>query len=324
MSKKEIESNERTELITPVKFAITSEEIAIKRAEYGQLSAENPAGYALVRSAIADCRNTRAKIEARRKELKAGALSYGRTVDGAAKELTGLIESFEGPLKEKKQAVDDEKLRVKREKEEAQRRAVEEKLRIEREAEEARLAEIKAVEDARIKAEQDAERARVEAERVKLEEEREEMRSEREAFEEERRLANEKLRAEREKADDEKREADRAEQERAAEVTRLEEIEREKLDQERREIEAQKAKMEQAEAERVEAARKVAKAKAQAKHAKAMKPDLEKIAAFRAEILELSEAAPELKTSEAKDELELIVCKLRGAAGEIPEPSFTG
>ena len=150
------EDIQSTELVAPVKFTITSEEIEAKRANYGQLSAETPAGYALVRGAIADCRATRAKIETRRKELKAGALAYGRKVDGVAKELTGLIESFEAPLKEKKQAVDDEKTRIKREKEEAEQRAADEKARVEREAEEKWVADLKAIEDAKIKAEQDA------------------------------------------------------------------------------------------------------------------------------------------------------------------------
>ncbi|HEY9017716.1 hypothetical protein [Thiomicrospira sp.] len=52
-----------------------------------------------VKAAIADVRSRRTAIEARRKELKADALEYGRQVDAKAKELTALLLEIEEPLK---------------------------------------------------------------------------------------------------------------------------------------------------------------------------------------------------------------------------------
>src|SRR5579863_5138042 len=98
------------ELVT---YSITDADIAATQAAYAGLTADTPKGYEEVRLAIAHCRDTRVAIEKRRVELKADALAWGKKVDAEAKRITTLLEEIEDPLKAKKQAVDDEKARLK-------------------------------------------------------------------------------------------------------------------------------------------------------------------------------------------------------------------
>lgn len=80
--------------------------------------------YELARTGIAEIRGLRTAVEARRKELKADALEWGRKVDGEAKRITGLLLEIEEPLKREKARVDEEKEAKKRQKEEAERARV--------------------------------------------------------------------------------------------------------------------------------------------------------------------------------------------------------
>jgi DNA repair exonuclease SbcCD ATPase subunit len=185
-----------------------------------------------IRAALAVRRTLRGDIEAKRKELKAGALEYGRKVDAVAKELIGIVLETETPLKAMKQAHDDEQERIKREREEAERQVRESELRRQREEEEARL-----------RAEREAEEKRIAEERAKLE-------AERKAAEESARAEREKLEVERAKlkAEREAQEAaQRAEQARRDAEARAE---RERIDAERRAIEEQRRQVEREEAER--------------------------------------------------------------------------
>jgi hypothetical protein len=137
-------------------------------------------GYEGCRKAIAEVRAIRVNVEKHRKFLKEESLEYGRKVDSEAKRITAELESIEEPLKAKKQAIDDEKERVKREAEEKRLAAIKaEQDRVAAEAEAKRQAEI-AAENARMAAEREAlrveqeklavERAKVEAERKAQEE----------------------------------------------------------------------------------------------------------------------------------------------------------
>ena len=122
-----------------VVYPITAADIATRFAGYAELTADSPQGYKAVQAAIGELRSARVDVEKRRKDLKAESLEYGRRVDEVAKYLTGLIEAIEHPLKAKKAAVDEEKARIKAEKEAAERAAVEAQIRAEQEAEAARL-----------------------------------------------------------------------------------------------------------------------------------------------------------------------------------------
>ena len=152
-------TTEQTTTIQVV-YPITDADITARFAGYADLTADSPQGYKAVQAAIGELRSARVEVEKRRKDLKAESLEYGRRVDEVAKYLTGLIEAIEHPLKAKKAAVDEEKARIKAEKEAAERAAIEAKIRAEQEAETARL---------KAEAERLAqERAALEAERAAL------------------------------------------------------------------------------------------------------------------------------------------------------------
>jgi hypothetical protein len=120
-----------------IRYSVTDNAIAELRQELAGLTAETREGYELVRQAIARTRGLRTDIEERRKELNRDALDWQRKVNGEAKRLTGLLLEIEEPLKARKQAVDDEKDRLRREAERAELIKLEDELRAKREAEEA-------------------------------------------------------------------------------------------------------------------------------------------------------------------------------------------
>jgi NADH dehydrogenase [ubiquinone] 1 alpha subcomplex assembly factor 7 len=190
--------SQQTDAKLVTRYGVTPEQIEAKKKTYAALTCDTREGYEQVRLAIAECRTTRVQVEAKRKELKAGALEYGRRVDAVAKQLTGLVEEIETPLQEKKDAVDQAKARAKAEKEAQEKAALEAQLKAEREAEEARL-----------KAEREAEAARLAAQREAQRIEAEKLAAERRAFEEEQaraKAAAEKAAAEsRAKAEEEAR-----------------------------------------------------------------------------------------------------------------------
>lgn len=287
-------------------------------AEYQQkfsgLSAQTKEGYEEVRKAIAVCRTTRTGIEKKRKELNEGAQSYIRTVNGEAKRLTAAIEAIEEPLKADKQAVDDERERLKAEAEAAKARKVNDRIAAflvqagatcsVQDAEtwtdaefESALTIAREAYQERLKAEQEAEseRQRIEAERQetlrKQQEEIERQRAEIEQIRVAQQAELDRLRAEQEAA----RLAHEAELEKIrAEQAERDRIEQEKIEAERAAIQAEKDRLEQEEAARQEALRQAEEAARQAEEEKriaeraeaqrkeqearleALKPDLEK------------------------------------------------
>jgi len=250
----------------PVEYGITEIDIARARARYRALNADSSAGYEEVRAAIAHLRTTRTSIEKRRVELKAAALEHGRRVDSVAKQLTTLIVDIEAPLLAKKAAVDDERERLKREAERAELVALETKLRAEREVENARLRE---------------EAARIAQERAAHETERQRVQAEQ-------RAAQARIDADR-RALDEQRQAMEAQQRAAARA----EAERQRLVR----IEAEgKA---QAERDRLAALQAEAAAVLEAARLEFMRPDIDKVHAWAAEIRELAGRAPALESEEA-------------------------
>ena len=262
-----------------VEYSVSDAAIEKLRERYTGLTIESTADYERVRVGIAEVRDIRVAVEKTRVELKADALAYGRKVDAEAKRITSLLLEIEEPLKLEKQKVDDEKARVKREKEEAERRRIEEELRIKREADEAAA---KAERD-RIAAEQKAEADRLAKERAALEAERaaaeEERRKAQAVIDEQNRVERERIEAEQAKLREEREKLAREQFEREAKE-RAEREAREKLEREA----AEKKAREEAEAEERE-------------HRAAMAPDFEKLAAFAKAIAALP--SPDVTTSEA-------------------------
>lgn len=300
-----------------VTYPVNPAEIAETKAKYAALSCDTPQGYEQVRLAIAHVRSTRTAVEDRRVALKADALAYGRLVDSRAKEITALLLEIEEPLKAKKAAVDDEKARIKAEAEAAKLRALEaeiaanrarqeEEARLVREAEEKRIAE---------------ERAALEAERAKLAEAQAKLDAERQA---EQARIDAAARAERERID--------AEREKLAAERRAEEdrqrVEREKLEAERRAVAAEREKAERAEFERQarekaerEAVEKIERdrlaAEKRAAEIAALRPDLDKIAAFSAEIRAL--VPPEMADNRLTRQMLAPVAALARVADELDD-----
>lgn len=297
---------EPTGIYTLIRYDVSKDDIRAKGKEYSVLTFDTPANYEQGRKAIAILRETRVAIEARRKELKQESLEYGRRVDSVAKELTSLIEEIEEPLKDKKKIVDDEKARIKAEKEAEERRQLEEQLRLEREAEEARLRAEREAEEARLRAIREAEEARLAEERARLEAERAELQRQRDAAELAARAERERIEAA-ENAERERMARERAEleAERRALSEARERAEREEFERLAR-IRAEEEAKERAERERVAAEEaRLAEAERQAAHQRrveALKPDTEKLHEFAKRIRALE--APELATDEAREELQ--------------------
>lgn len=296
--------SQQTDAKLVTRYGVTPEQIEAKKKTYAALTCDTREGYEQVRLAIAECRTTRVQVEAKRKELKAGALEYGRRVDAVAKQLTGLVEEIETPLQEKKDAVDQAKARAKAEKEAQEKAALEAQLRAEREAEEARLKAEREAEEARLAAQREAQR--IEAERLA---------AERRAFEEEQRKAREAA----EKA--------------AAESRAKAEEDARKIAEERAEVERQRRETERLEAERlarVEAERQAELARKEAEEAavreaerqaairarlNALRPDAEKLYSYAGRIRAID--VPTVASEEARREVSAAVDALAKIAAAL-------
>jgi DNA repair exonuclease SbcCD ATPase subunit len=308
---------------TVVKYEVTEAQIEALRETCSALSADTPKGYKEVRQAIGNLRDTRVAIEKRRVELKADALAYGRKVDSEAKRFTDLLASIEDPLKSKKQAVDDEKARVKAEAEAAKLAALEAEIVANRERQEAEA-----------RAKREAEEAKLAEERAALERERQQMAEERRRADEAARIQREAdeaaARAERDRLTEERRqyeEAQRAERDRVAAERAAEEAkfraEREALEADRRAVQAERERAERAEAERLENVKREEERIAQAEsdrlaeeerlaRIEALRPDLEKLGKLADRIRMV--ASPSLKSDDAKAIAKSALAQLEGVA----------
>ena len=306
--------------ITAETYAVDKEQIANKVKEYKGLSItgiDDKDGFNKVRAGRLELRSVRCDIERRRKELKEGALAFGKAVDSVAKELTLLVEPTEKELAAKEEAIEKEIAAIARkklddrmaalnavnagsspsyvealndkmfeellaDKKAAFERSITEKKAAEEEAERVRQAEA---------AQKKLEQEKLEAERVALEEAREALRVQQQ--EAERQAAAQRAEMARQQAEAEER---AAEQRRAI---AKEQAEAEKLAAEQRSAIAK----EQAEAERVAAAQRDELARQQ----REIEAEREKIEADKREALRLAEeeaervAAAERMKQEALD-----------------------
>lgn len=316
-----------------VRYDVTPEDIARTTAEYGALSADTTAGYEQVRKAIAYCRTTRVEIEAKRKQLKAASLEYGKRVDRAAKDLVELIDPIESALQAKKDAVDAEKERLKREAAEAEKAALEAAIRAEREAEEARLKAERDAEEARLRAAREVEEKRLAEERARLEAQAAELAELKRQQEEAARAERERMATEQKKFDDERRaeemrqhalrmDEERLRREAEAERQREAAEERQRLAEERAENERFRRELEElkAKAEREEAARQAAiKAEAEAK----AQAERDRVAAEEAKAREAERQAELARRFEAMKPDRQRIKDLARAIGEIRRPDVT-
>ncbi len=104
-----------------VKFDVNKAAIAVlgdKYKGFEDKDLDDKDEFELVRLATTDLRTKRTSVETKRKELKAGALAYGKQVDAAANELKNSIKVIEDPIaiafkahKEKKEIAKREAIR---------------------------------------------------------------------------------------------------------------------------------------------------------------------------------------------------------------------
>lgn len=265
-----------------IDYGITQEMIAALKARHAALTADTPEGYKAVSLAVKEVSGVRIAVERLRVEKKAASLAYGRAIDDRAKQWTALILEIETPLREKKDAVDNERQR----KLEAIKAEEDRKLQ---EAENRRRQEA----EARQKAEQDAERERNRLESERLAKERAELNAERERQAQQQRDAQAKIDAER--AD-----LDRKQAEAKAALDAMARAEQERKDAEykkaRREL---FAKQESEQAERRAAAAVEAERQEQERLEK-LKPDAEKLHDFAKRLRAVGGPASPLVTDDGR------------------------
>lgn len=107
-----------------VEYGITDTKLAELRGKYGdlpQVDAAKPDNYKALVAGIRECRELRTSIEARRKELKADALEWGRKVDAEAKRITNALIDIEEPMKQAKENEDERKAAIRAEEENRER-----------------------------------------------------------------------------------------------------------------------------------------------------------------------------------------------------------
>lgn len=284
-----------------VLYGITDEQIAMLRERFSALTrADDRDSYEAVRLAIGETRDLRVAVEEKRKELKAGALEYGRRVDEVARHYREALEAIEAPLKALKAGEDEKKARAKAEAEAAERARVEAEIKAQREAEDARLRAERAAEEARLAEIRKAEDARLAAEREALAAQQAEV---------QRQIAE--ARAVIEQAAKVQAEADRARAE-ADHAAQIEKARAEAAEQERARIAA--------EALRVEAERRAEELRA-AEHAKLLeklRPDAQRLADYATALLAVP--APKVRSEQARAALAETLDRLAG----ISEALTTG
>jgi len=114
---------EEKQQLLPVKYTADDAMVADmrNRLDHLEIAEGDKHSYELVRMGARECVKARTGIEAERKLQNEGALAFQKYLNGEAKRLTVDIRQIEDGLKAKKKVVDDEKERIKNEKEKAER-----------------------------------------------------------------------------------------------------------------------------------------------------------------------------------------------------------
>ncbi len=139
-------------------YAVTLEQIAEVSKTYALLQANTSAGYRDVQLALRDCVGKRTGIDKTRKKLKAPALAFNKEVEAVANELKAAVVAIEGPLSEKKAAVDEVKAAEKEARAKAKRDAEKAAAAAELAEEAARLKTIRDTEEANLAVKREAQR----------------------------------------------------------------------------------------------------------------------------------------------------------------------
>jgi len=114
-----MEVKKDTEGLGVVKYDVTDLAITKMKTDFMALTVkdlDDEAGCTQVHEARMVVKNHRVAVEKKRKDLKAGALEWGRKVDSEAKRITALLEPIETHLQTEEDKVTKEKERIKAEK----------------------------------------------------------------------------------------------------------------------------------------------------------------------------------------------------------------
>lgn len=294
--------------LAPIKFEVTKSQLTEIVSKIGDVTFDTPANYERGRLALGNLRSLRVGVEKVARSLKDGANDYKKLVDKHSNELIAIISEPEDRLAAAKKVADDEKARLKAEREAAEKAKIEAELRAKREEEERVLREAREAEERRLA----EERAAFEAEKARLTEEQrkadEAARLERERIAAEQRAEQERLAAERAQFEAEQRafreakeKAEREEFERQAKIQAEKEA-AEKLAREQADAEARRvAELERQEAERL--------------RLEALKPDVERIREFARTIAALR--TPEVQSEEAAQASAVAAVKLAEVVAEL-------
>lgn len=260
--------NTPTQLVT---YNVSEQVIAELQSKANILeikSIDDRENYNLVDSTRKEAKRLKIEIENRRKELKADALAFGRLVDSEAARFSKPLEEIEDILTAKQKKIDDEKARIKLEKEQLEKLPNRKLLLAEFESmpsdEEIKvlsdidfqelIQKLVADRQAKIQAEQEKERLRLIQEKIELEQKLEAERMKIKADQDKLLEAERAKQREMDRIENEKKEAERKKEE-----DRLR-AERQKLDEERKafelEQEIKKQKELQAEQEKAELSKK--------------------------------------------------------------------
>jgi hypothetical protein len=121
-------------------YEFTPAEVRAQLAQYRDLQFGTPREYEAGRKAIATCRDLRLSFDEKRKQLNEKALEHTRMVNATGKALMEAVTEVEKPLKDRKDAADAEKARVKAAREAEELRVQLAREQAAREEEEARIA----------------------------------------------------------------------------------------------------------------------------------------------------------------------------------------
>lgn len=224
---------------------------------------DDKAGFKEVHEARMHCRKIRTSVENKRKELKAVALEYGRSVDAAAKSVAELIAPIEDHLNGEEMAIKREQDRIKAEEQQRQEKRTEDRINaLTSIGATVNMALVKNLSDGEFESllamERKAHSEREEARKKREEEEaaeRERIAKERAEIKQKQREIEAQIQAKREAREAEQKKRDEEERNRIIEERKriVEERERLRIEKEQLEVERIRIEAETAEAERIEA-----------------------------------------------------------------------
>lgn len=101
----------------PIQYDLKKAQLAKLKKEYDpalipEANEKGDEGYLVIHDKAMAIVKVRTRIDAKRKELKADALSWGRQVDSEAKRLTAIVTDLEKPWRDKKIALDEKEARA--------------------------------------------------------------------------------------------------------------------------------------------------------------------------------------------------------------------